>query len=105
MINSECLQVLELLWDLSHLPTLSRQLIELALEEHLAILSDSFSVREQIKRNYVIKCVEDIKKVSVRETFDENDYLIYVSVNIFAQLLYNILYVFSINRVPVFYLL
>ncbi|XP_062568779.1 ubiquitin carboxyl-terminal hydrolase 24-like [Saccostrea cucullata] len=55
-------RVLELLWDLSHLPTLSRQLIELALEEHLAILSDSFSVREQVKRNYVIKCVEDIKK-------------------------------------------
>lgn len=55
-------RVLELLWDLSHLPTLSRQLIELALEEHLAILSDSFSVREQVKRNYVIKCVDDIRK-------------------------------------------
>ncbi|XP_063403289.1 ubiquitin carboxyl-terminal hydrolase 24-like [Mytilus trossulus] len=55
-------RVLELLWDLSHLPALSTHLIELALEEHLAILSDSFSVREQVKRQYVIKCVEDIKK-------------------------------------------
>lgn len=64
MVGFHC-QVLELLWDLSHLPTLSRQLIELALEEHLAILSDSFSVREQVKRNYVIKCVDDIRKVRV----------------------------------------
>lgn len=55
--------MLELLWDLSHLPALSTHLIELALEEHLAILSDSYSVKEQVKRQYVIKCMDDIKKV------------------------------------------
>lgn len=55
-------RVLELLWDLSHLPALSTHLIEQALEEHLAILSDSFSVKEQEKRKYVVKFVEDIKK-------------------------------------------
>jgi len=57
-------QVLELLWDLSHLPALSTHLIEQALEEHLAILSDSYSVKETVKRQYVVKCVEDIKKVT-----------------------------------------
>ena len=55
-------QVLQLLWDLSHLPALSTHLIELALEEHLAILNDSYTVKDQVKRQYVAKCVEDIKK-------------------------------------------
>ena len=41
---------------LSHLPALSTHLIELALEEHLAILNDSYSV----KRQYVSKCIDDI---------------------------------------------
>ncbi|XP_077980970.1 ubiquitin carboxyl-terminal hydrolase 24-like [Glandiceps talaboti] len=55
-------KVLELLWDLSHLPALPTHLIEQALDEHLTILSDSFSVKEQVKKSYVIKCVDDIKK-------------------------------------------
>ncbi|XP_046339329.2 ubiquitin carboxyl-terminal hydrolase 24-like isoform X2 [Haliotis rufescens] len=55
-------RVLELLWDLAHLPALSTHLIEQALDEHHAILSDSYSVKEQIKLQYVIKCVDDIKK-------------------------------------------
>ena len=63
MYSSVNLQVLQLLWDLSHLPALSTHLVELALEEHLAILSDSYTVKDQVKRNYVSKCVEDIKKV------------------------------------------
>ena len=57
-------QVLELLWDLAHLPALSRHLVEQAQEEHHAILSDSYSVKEQVKLQYVQKCVDDIKKVS-----------------------------------------
>ncbi|XP_052274227.1 ubiquitin carboxyl-terminal hydrolase 24-like isoform X2 [Dreissena polymorpha] len=55
-------QVLQLLWDLSHLPALSTHLIELAMEEHLAILNDSYTVKDQVKRNYLSKCVDDIKK-------------------------------------------
>ncbi|XP_050400806.1 ubiquitin carboxyl-terminal hydrolase 24 isoform X1 [Patella vulgata] len=55
-------RVLELLWDLAHLPVLSTHLIEQALDEHHAILSDSYSVKEQVKLQYVNKCVEDIKK-------------------------------------------
>ncbi|KAH3849056.1 hypothetical protein DPMN_091445, partial [Dreissena polymorpha] len=52
----------QLLWDLSHLPALSTHLIELAMEEHLAILNDSYTVKDQVKRNYLSKCVDDIKK-------------------------------------------
>ncbi|XP_070196439.1 ubiquitin carboxyl-terminal hydrolase 24-like isoform X2 [Littorina saxatilis] len=55
-------RVLELLWDLAHLPALSRHLVEHAQEEHHAILSDSYSVKEQVKLQYVQKCVDDIKK-------------------------------------------
>ncbi|XP_059140581.1 ubiquitin carboxyl-terminal hydrolase 24-like isoform X2 [Physella acuta] len=55
-------RVLELLWDLAHLPSLSTSLVEQALDEHHAILSDSYSVKEQVKLQYVCKCVDDIKK-------------------------------------------
>ncbi|BFY99847.1 hypothetical protein BsWGS_02887 [Bradybaena similaris] len=55
-------RVLELLWDLAHLPSLSTSLVEQALDEHHAILSDSYSVKEQVKLQYVNKCVDDIKK-------------------------------------------
>lgn len=58
-----------MLWDLAHLPTLKTGLIEQALDEHLAILSDSFTVKEPIKKQYVIKCVEDIREVGTRFRF------------------------------------
>ncbi|XP_070563005.1 ubiquitin carboxyl-terminal hydrolase 24-like isoform X2 [Ptychodera flava] len=61
-VNKTTTKVLELLWDLSHLPALPTHLIEQALDEHLTILSDSFSVKEQVKKNYVIKSIDDIKK-------------------------------------------
>ncbi|XP_075472164.1 ubiquitin carboxyl-terminal hydrolase 24 isoform X2 [Ascaphus truei] len=57
-------KVLEVLWDLAHLPTLPSILIQQALEEHLTILSDAYAVKETIKRSYIIKCIEDIKKSS-----------------------------------------
>lgn len=59
------LQVLEVLWDLAHLPTLPSSLIQQALEEHLTILSDAYAVKEAIKRSYIIKCIEDIKRVGL----------------------------------------
>ncbi|XP_015755638.1 PREDICTED: ubiquitin carboxyl-terminal hydrolase 24-like [Acropora digitifera] len=55
-------KVLDLLWSLSHLPSLTTELVEQALRSHIEILSDSCAVKEQIKKNYAIKCVEDIKK-------------------------------------------
>lgn len=56
-------QVLEVLWELAHLPTLPTTLVQQALEEHLGILSDAYAVKETVKRSYIIKCIEDIKKV------------------------------------------
>ncbi|KAF2976666.1 hypothetical protein EK904_003280 [Melospiza melodia maxima] len=57
-------RVLEVLWELAHLPTLPCSLIQQALEEHLTILSDAYAVKEAIKRSYIIKCIEDIKRSS-----------------------------------------
>ncbi|RXN05544.1 ubiquitin carboxyl-terminal hydrolase 24 isoform X3 [Labeo rohita] len=57
-------KVLEVLWELAHLPTLPTTLVQQALEEHLTILSDAYAVKETVKRNYIIKCIEDIKKSS-----------------------------------------
>uniref|UniRef100_A0A8C5CHF3 Ubiquitin specific peptidase 24 n=1 Tax=Gadus morhua TaxID=8049 RepID=A0A8C5CHF3_GADMO len=58
-------KVLEVLWELAHLPTLPTSLVQQASEEHLGILSDAYAVKETIKRSYIIKCIEDIKKVTV----------------------------------------
>ncbi|XP_071010442.1 ubiquitin carboxyl-terminal hydrolase 24-like isoform X4 [Oncorhynchus clarkii lewisi] len=57
-------KVLEVLWELAHLPTLPTSLVQQASEEHLAILTDAYAVKETVKRCYIIKCIEDIKKSS-----------------------------------------
>ena len=56
-------QILDLLWRLAHLPQLSRQMVELALESHASILIDSSHTKETEKKTYINKCVEDIRKV------------------------------------------
>ncbi|KAH9492249.1 Ubiquitin carboxyl-terminal hydrolase 24 [Bulinus truncatus] len=66
-VSKTTTKVLELLWDLAHLPSLSTSLVEQALDEHHAILSDSYIVKEQIKMQYVNKCVEDIKKTIIND--------------------------------------
>uniref|UniRef100_A0A4W6CTL3 ubiquitinyl hydrolase 1 n=1 Tax=Lates calcarifer TaxID=8187 RepID=A0A4W6CTL3_LATCA len=60
-------KVLEVLWELAHLPTLPTSLVQQALEEHLGILSDAYAVKETVKRSYIIKCIEDIKKTHTQE--------------------------------------
>ncbi|OXB64566.1 hypothetical protein ASZ78_016018 [Callipepla squamata] len=60
-------KVLEVLWELAHLPTLPCSLIQQALEEHLTILSDAYAVKEAIKRSYIIKCIEDIKRSIIQD--------------------------------------
>ncbi|KAG7316677.1 hypothetical protein KOW79_020218 [Hemibagrus wyckioides] len=60
-------KVLEVLWELAHLPTLPTTLVQQALEEHLTILSDAYAVKETVKRSYIIKCIEDIKKIQIQE--------------------------------------
>uniref|UniRef100_A0A673Y507 Ubiquitin carboxyl-terminal hydrolase 24 n=1 Tax=Salmo trutta TaxID=8032 RepID=A0A673Y507_SALTR len=57
-------KVLEVLWELAHLPILPTSLVQQASEEHLAILTDAYAVKETVKRCYIIKCIEDIKKSS-----------------------------------------
>jgi ubiquitin carboxyl-terminal hydrolase 9/24 len=59
-----CYKLLEVLWDFAHLPLLKTSLVELALEEHLAILSEPFNIKDQTKKLYAVKCVEDIREVS-----------------------------------------
>ncbi|KAJ0032236.1 hypothetical protein NQD34_002317 [Periophthalmus magnuspinnatus] len=61
-------KVLEVLWELAHLPTLPTSLVQQALEEHLGILSDAYAVKETVKRSYIIKCIEDIKKASSQQS-------------------------------------
>ena len=56
-------KILELLWSLAHLPQLSREMVELALESHSTVLLDSYHTKEAEKKFYINKCVEDIKKV------------------------------------------
>lgn len=58
-------KILELLWTLAHLPQLSREMVELALESHSTVLIDSYHTKDAEKKSYISKCVEDIKKVSV----------------------------------------
>lgn len=63
LVSCAYVQVLEVLWELAHLPTLPTSLVQQALEEHLGILSDAYAVKETVKHSYIIKCIEDIKKV------------------------------------------
>ena len=44
------------------MPSLTTEMVDQALRSHIDILSDSFTVKEQIKKSYAVKCVEDIRK-------------------------------------------
>jgi len=66
------IQILELLWGLAHLPQLSREMVDLALEAHSSILIDSYHTKEMEKRTYISKCVEDIRKVLTGIHYPQN---------------------------------
>ncbi|GIY96412.1 ubiquitin carboxyl-terminal hydrolase 24 [Caerostris extrusa] len=53
--------IVELLWDLAHSPAIPMNVVELALQEHFSILCE-VSHKEQIKKHYCVKCIEDIRK-------------------------------------------
>ncbi|CAI8010592.1 Ubiquitin carboxyl-terminal hydrolase 24, partial [Geodia barretti] len=55
-------KILDLLWNLAHLPHVSREMVELALDAHSSILIESYSTKEGERRTYIGKCVEDIRK-------------------------------------------
>ena len=52
---------LHLLWEVSHLETLPRHLVERALSEQLAIINEMSFEREKQRRVYINECLEDIK--------------------------------------------
>lgn len=54
--------ILQLLWEVSHLHQLPKHLVEQALKEHLSILTEMSYNRDAVKRTYVFKCVDNIKK-------------------------------------------
>lgn len=58
-------KILEVLWSLAHLPNMSREMVELALESHSTVLVDSYHTKDAEKKTYISKCVDDIKKVRV----------------------------------------
>jgi ubiquitin carboxyl-terminal hydrolase 9/24 len=53
---------LQLLWEVSHLKTLPRHLVERALSEQLAIITEMNQSRDSQRRTYINECVEDIKQ-------------------------------------------
>lgn len=56
-------QVLDLLWQLAHLRGLSPEMVKEALDSHIKILSTSTSIKDELRRNYALKCIDNIKKV------------------------------------------
>lgn len=62
MIFLYLLQIIDLLWELAHSQSLSMNLVELALEELFSILRE-VSHKDQTKKQYAVKCIEDIRKV------------------------------------------
>jgi ubiquitin carboxyl-terminal hydrolase 9/24 len=58
------MQALEVLWEQAHASEMPKLLMEQALEEHLGILSNAsiFATKDQLKKTYVYKCVDDIRE-------------------------------------------
>ncbi|KAB7497643.1 hypothetical protein Anas_01167, partial [Armadillidium nasatum] len=54
-------KMLDVLWELARVPSLPPHLVHLAIDEHLRILNESV-IREQLRKSYIIRCVEDIKR-------------------------------------------
>lgn len=56
------LQVIEVLWELSHRDDLSRELVDKALDEMYHIMVDSTVMKDSYKRKYLDRCIDSIKK-------------------------------------------
>ena len=62
--NKSTQAILKLLWDNAHLLSLPKVLVERALSEQLAILTEMTVNRDLNRRDYVLQCVDDIKHKS-----------------------------------------
>ena len=52
------IKLLNLLWDVSHLEELPMYLVNQAVQSHLDILTESTTTRNNVKTEYVVKCVQ-----------------------------------------------
>ncbi len=60
-IKTLLFQILEALWELKNREKVSRQLLLLIYNEHLSVLTGCRLPRENIKREYLKKCCDEIK--------------------------------------------
>ncbi|KAK7081025.1 Ubiquitin carboxyl-terminal hydrolase 24 [Halocaridina rubra] len=54
-------KMLDALWELARVPALPPRLVHQAMNEHLIILNES-ATRDQLRKYYIVRCVEDIKR-------------------------------------------
>ena len=53
---------MELLWDLSHREDMTREMVDMALDEMYKVLVDSQSIKDSYKKKYLERCIDSIKK-------------------------------------------
>ncbi|EDV23143.1 uncharacterized protein TRIADDRAFT_27581 [Trichoplax adhaerens] len=75
-------KVLDLLWSLAHLPTSTADMVTQALKSHMAILSYSYLVKENIKQGYAIKCIDDIKKGVIHDLEKSHDVIKLITISL-----------------------
>jgi ubiquitin carboxyl-terminal hydrolase 9/24 len=56
--------ILQLLWDMAHIPEIPKHLVERAFAEHLATINEMTLNKDAIRRQYVLNCVDDIKRTT-----------------------------------------
>ncbi|XP_071548346.1 ubiquitin carboxyl-terminal hydrolase 24-like isoform X1 [Panulirus ornatus] len=54
-------KMLDALWELARVSALPPRLVHQAMNEHLIILNES-AARDQLRKSYIVRCVEDIKR-------------------------------------------
>ena len=55
-------RILEVLWDIAHGDRLSRPMLDHLLQSHLSIFSEGRMLYDELKREYCLKCVGDLKR-------------------------------------------
>eukprot|EP00090_Calanus_glacialis_P047045 TRINITY_DN9530_c0_g1_i3.p1 TRINITY_DN9530_c0_g1~~TRINITY_DN9530_c0_g1_i3.p1 ORF type:complete len:2633 (-),score=502.34 TRINITY_DN9530_c0_g1_i3:271-7929(-) len=56
--------ILQLLWEMAHIPEIPKHLVERAFAEHLATINEMTLNKDAIRRQYVLNCVDDIKRTT-----------------------------------------
>jgi len=90
------------LWDLAHLPKLSPHLVELALHEHHSILSEAYLIKDALKKTFILRCIEDIKKVIVFFFITTVVLCHYIDIAFFMQNFKNVVFKFYVKNLKFF---